>query len=79
MEADIRPSFVPQLTRADGFYIAPAGRIASAWERQGDTVKLHVELPEAMTGQIYLEDGWEFQDGLTVKPAVSGEYAIVKK
>ena len=36
-------------------------------------------LPEAMTGQIYLEDGWEFQDGLTVKPAVSGEYAIVKK
>ena len=78
MEADIRPSFVPQLTHAEGFYIAPAGRISSAWKREGDTVCLRVELPENVTGRIRLEDGWEFEDGLTAKPAISGEYGIKK-
>lgn len=79
LEADIRPSFVPQLTQAQGFYDAPAGRILSSWERDGGTVRLHVELPETVAGRICLEDGWEFEDGYAVKPAVTGDYGIVKK
>lgn len=76
MEVDFRPSFVPQLDRAEGFHIAPAGRIASSWEREGDTVRLTVQLPEAMTGRILLEKGWVFENGLAVKPAVSGVYTV---
>ncbi len=78
LETDFRPSFVPQLEHAEGFHIAPAGRISSAWKRDGDTVRLTVELPETMTGHIYLEKSYRFEDGLAVRPAVSGTYSIIK-
>ena len=76
-EAEIRPSFIPQLTRARGSHIAPAGEIVSAWERDGDTITLHLTFPEAMTGRIRLENGWMFKDGTCEKPAVTGDYTIV--
>lgn len=76
-EVDFRPSFIPQLTHAEGFYIAPAGRIASAWQREeGGDIRLTVELPAGMTGRIWLENGFVFDDGLAVKPAASGTYTI---
>lgn len=76
LEADIRPSFVPQLDSASGFHLAPAGKIASSWVREGGEIRLTVEFPADMTGRISLEPGYVFDDGLAVKPAASGEYRI---
>lgn len=79
-EVDIRPSFVPQLTSAEGFHIAPAGEIRSAWQRQEDgSILLRLTVPDGMTGHILPEDGWMFDDGLAVKPVAGGEYRLVKR
>lgn len=77
-EADIAPAFISQLTHAEGFHIAPAGRISSAWKREGDAIVLTVEAPGSMTGQIRLEDGWLFDDGLAVRPLSSGSFRLHK-
>lgn len=76
-EAEIRPSFIPQLNNARGAHTAPAGEIVSAWERDGDTITLHLTFHEAMSGRIRLENGWMFKDGTCEKPAVTGDYTIV--
>ena len=78
-EADIAPDFVPQLTHAEGFHIAPAGRIASAWKREGNAIVLTVEAPASMTGEIRLTDGWLFDDGLTFRPLSSGTFRLHKR
>ena len=76
-EVDFRPSFISRLTHAEAFHIAPAGRIASAWERdEDDVIVLTVELPNTMHGVIRLESGYVFEDGLAYKAAESGTYRI---
>ena len=76
-EVDFRPSFISRLTHAEAFHIAPAGRIASAWERdEDDVIVLTVELPSTMHGVIRLESGYVFEDGLAYKAAESGTYRI---
>ena len=77
-EADIAPAFISQLTHAEGFHIAPAGRISSAWKREEDAIVLTVEVPGSMTGRIRLEDGWLFDDGLAVRPLSSGSFRLHK-
>ena len=77
MEVEIRPSFIPQLTHAEGFHIAPAGKISSAWRREDDGgITLTVELPEGLPGRIQLENGFTFDDGRPSCPAKSGTYRI---
>lgn len=76
LEADFRPSFVAQLDHAEAFHLSPAGRISSAWKREDREIRLTIVLPDSMTGRIFLEKGWVFEDGLSVKPAVSGVYII---
>lgn len=76
-EVDFCPSFISRLTHAEAFHIAPAGRIASAWERdEDDVIVLTVELPSTMHGVIRLESGYVFEDGLAYKAAESGTYRI---
>ncbi|WP_418588319.1 family 78 glycoside hydrolase catalytic domain [Hominenteromicrobium sp.] len=76
-EVDFRPSFISRLTHAEAFHSAPAGRIASAWERdEDDVIVLTVELPSTMHGIIRLESGYVFEDGLAYKAAESGTYRI---
>lgn len=77
-EVEIRPAFVPQLTHAAGFHIAPRGRIDVRWEREDGGVTLTVALPEGMHGQIGLESGWRFADGQAVRPAATGTYRILQ-
>lgn len=76
-EVDFRPSFISRLTHAEAFHIAPAGRIASAWERdEDDVIVLTVKLPSTMHGVIRLESGYVFEDDLAYKAAESGTYRI---
>lgn len=78
-EIDLRPSFIPQLSYAEGFHIAPAGRVWVRWERQKDTVLLKVEAPKEVYGSISLEPGWQFENGLSYAPMATGEYCIHKE
>lgn len=78
-EADIRPSFVPQLSFAEGFHVAPAGKIVSSWKRNGQDVVLMLEMPANMHGTIFLEDGWRFENGRSTHPAVAGEYRVTAR
>lgn len=75
--ADICPSFIPQLTHAEGFYISPMGRISAAWERTGDAIVLTVEIPDGLPGNIRLERGFVFENGSAQCKAESGSYRIV--
>ena len=76
---DIAPCFVSSLDNAEGFHIAPAGKITSSWYRENDKIKLSIDVPEKMTGRIKLPVGFTFDDGHTVKTLGSGEYTIVRK
>ena len=78
-EADIRPSFVPQLQNASGFYICPFGKISSSWVRNGEGITLTVEYPAGVRGMILLEGNWVFEDGKSWRTAASGAYFLKQK
>lgn len=73
---DIAPCFAAVLDHAEGFHIAPAGRIETRWVRENDVIRLTITVPAAMKGRIRLEPGWCFDDGLRVKPLASGTYIV---
>ena len=75
---DIAPCFVDSLGHAQGWHIAPAGKITSSWVREGDRIRLTLEIPEGITGRILLESGFTFTDGYRTKPLASGSYLIEK-
>jgi len=58
--------------------MAPAGEIRSAWVREGDLLRLTLQIPGGMKGRILLEPGYTFADGYHVKPLASGSYQIAK-
>lgn len=78
-EADIRPSFASKLSYAEGYHQAPEGKIAVRWEREESKLTLSLTYPEGLHGRIYLEDGWLFADGTSVKEAKTGEYTISER
>lgn len=78
-EIEIRPSFVPQLENASGFYISPHGKISSSWVRSKEGIELTLEIPAGVKGMILLEDNWIFQDGLTWRAVSTGTYTIKQK
>lgn len=75
---NIAPCFVSELNHAEGFHIAPAGKITSSWVRDGEKIILTVTVPEKMTGRIDLEPGFLFNDGYSTKNLSSDTYTIVK-
>lgn len=77
--ADIAPYFVSALDSADGFHIAPAGKISSHWVRKDGKIILTIEVPEKISGRIRLPEGFVFADGENEKALASGEFTVVKK
>lgn len=75
---EIVPHFPTALTFAEGFHIAPNGKISVRWNKDGCNVKLTLAVPETMTGDFVLTDGWMFADGSTNKKVQSGIYLIKK-
>lgn len=75
----IRPRFIPALDHACAYHELPSGRLESSWKRDGEDILLTVTVPAACKGDILLERGWQFDDGLAAKPAVSGTYRIFPK
>lgn len=75
---NIAPRFVESLDHAQGWHMAPAGKISSSWVRENGQIRLTLEIPQGMTGRILLESGFRFTDGYCTKPLASGTYRIEK-
>ncbi len=56
----IAPSFVSNLDYAKAHYETVAGKVSVMWERCGDKIKLTVEKPEEVFGEVLLPKGYEF-------------------
>lgn len=79
---DIRPQFIDDLEYAEGFHLAPEGKISVRWRRTDERILLEVEAPAELNGNIYLPDMYTFEDerydnGVFVKPTVSGTYTLL--
>lgn len=75
----IKPCFVSQLTNAKAHHETPFGKIESAWQRSGENeICLKVSVPGGMEGKLVAHTGWRFDDGLGEKPALTGEYKLVR-
>ena len=72
----IKPNFIKALDHAKAYYTAPAGKIVSAWKRDGGDVILDLEIPAGVKGEIILPAGYKFADGERVKVAASGNYRV---
>jgi alpha-L-rhamnosidase len=79
LACEIKPAFVTALEDASAYHVTPAGKVTSAWKREGDEIVLTVEIPEGMSGRIALRDGYAFTGGEAAKPAVSGSYRVIRK
>ncbi len=76
---EIHPTFIQALTHASAHHIAPAGKISSAWERQGEEILLHLEIPQAIRATAQLDCGFALEDGTDRKSVTSGTYKIIVK
>jgi len=77
-EVEISPAFVEALDHAEGFYEAPAGKIAVSWKREKEGVLLTLEIPEAMQATAVAPNGYRFADGTAEKTVTSGNYPMIK-
>ena len=82
---DIAPDFLRALSFAKGFYIAPAGRVRVSWRREGTQIRLNIECPDAIVGDIILPCGFVFKEpqkpygrihNATTLPLRSGEFVV---
>ncbi len=59
-EVNIEPCFVKALNNAAAFYNSVCGRVSVKWERTFNGIKLSVEIPEGIYGEIKLPVGYRF-------------------
>ena len=78
-KVDIKPSFVTALNNAEGYYIAPSGKISVSWKKNGGNVILDLQIPEEVKATAYLEKDYVFDDGTSTKKVCSGEYIITRQ
>ncbi len=57
-EVHLCPRFIPALTHARGTYIAPAGEIALAWERDGTAIRVTYRIHAGVRATFRPDDGW---------------------
>ena len=85
---DVAPDFLRALSFAKGYYIAPAGRVRVSWRREGTQIRLNIECPDAVVGDVVLPAGYVFKEpqrpsgrvhNATTLPLRSGEYMIEEK
>lgn len=61
-KVDIRPCFIEKLDFAEGSYETVCGKISVKWQRDGEMIKLSVELPESLESRIILPAGYVFYE-----------------
>ena len=76
---NVAPMFIGSLDHAEGFHIAPAGKVSTSWKRENDSIILEIQSPEEMYGRIILPSGYSFDDGKTVRMLETGKYTVTKQ
>ena len=78
-QVEISPTFISALDYASAYHIAPAGKIASTWRRDGEEIILALAIPSGMDAEAILPEGYVFEDQSAQKQVTSGEYKVVAK
>jgi alpha-L-rhamnosidase len=78
-ELRIKPSFIKELDMASAYHVAPAGRIAVKWVREGGELMLDLTIPRGICATAELEQGYSFEDGSCKKHVAGGRYKILEK
>ncbi len=79
-EIEISPEFLEELQYAQGEIGVPAGKVSVAWHREGENIVLDVTVPDGVSGDIRLKNGYVFADiyQLIVQPVRTGHYLLKK-
>ena len=75
---DIIPSFIPQLSYAEGFYNAPCGKIKVKWQRTQKGICLDISVPDKITGNIICPNGWIFNNHKNAHTLSSNRYLLTQ-
>ncbi len=67
------PKFIDALDHAEAFHDTALGRVSAKWFRDGEDIVYTLSIPEGMNGEMEIELGWKFDDGLAWKRLNSGE------
>lgn len=77
-EVTVAPHFIATLTEAKGYHVAPAGKIAVSWKRDGEDILLNVEIPAGMSATLALEPAYTLEGRENGCAIVTGQYKVVK-
>lgn len=72
----IAPNFVTELQNAEGFYIAPRGKIFCSWKRENENIRLTLEIPDGITARGSF--GGYYMPDYSTDTLTSGEYLLCK-
>lgn len=73
-EVCISPLFLSALSDAKCSFNCKAGKISSAWKREGNKVLLNISVPNGMHGEIILPKGYIFENGERKTPIGNGVF-----
>ena len=77
-EVNIQPCFVEALSNAAAFHQTVCGKLSVKWERTFGGIRLTVEAPEGIFGEIRLPEGFVFEKtGLTYEKLGTGVYNVI--
>lgn len=74
----VAPHFIQKLTQAQSNHRAPAGEIKVRWQREKETIRLTISVPNQMSGEIQMPKGWTLQNGLASTPLMDGEFICTR-
>ena len=81
-EVEISPEFISSLDYAEGEIGVPAGKVQVSWRRNHNAVELTLTVPEGITSELRLKNGYYFiqnaKSKQTVMPVKSGTYTFYK-
>ena len=73
---DICPQFPAELEDAKGWFDSNYGKITASWQREGEKIRLSLQIPEGFRGTVKLPAGWTLENGSSQAPAVTGTYLL---
>ena len=77
-EVNIQPCFVEALSNAAAFHQTVCGKLSVKWERTFGGIRLTVEAPEGIFGEIRLPEGFVFEKtGFTYEKLGTGVYNVI--
>lgn len=75
---DIQPRFIDSLDFAEAYYDTVCGKVSVHWERSDGKIKLAVNTPDEIYGEIKLPFGYTFEDSrLSYKKLETGNFTVI--